>query len=164
MTPTQPALSIDFYKADHRSQYQPRTELVYSNFTPRSAKLFNASRYFDGKVVVFGLQIFIKDYLIREWNEQFFNQPMNVVVPRYKRFMDSTLGPDAISVDHIEALHALGYLPNLIRALPKGTRSPIGVPVLTIENTVPEFFWLTNYLESVMSSEIWKPILAYLSE
>ena len=62
MTPTQPALSIDFYKADHRSQYQPRTELVYSNFTPRSAKLFNATRYFDGKVVVFGLQIFIKDY------------------------------------------------------------------------------------------------------
>ena len=158
MTPTQPALSIDFYKADHRSQYQPRTELVYSNFTPRSAKLFNASRYFDGKVVVFGLQIFIKDYLIREWNEQFFNQPINVVVPRYKRFMDSTLGPDAISVDHIEALHALGYLPILIRALPEGTRSPIGVPVLTIENTLPEFFWLTNYLESVMSSEIWKPM------
>jgi nicotinamide phosphoribosyltransferase len=30
------------------------------------------------------------------------------------------------------------------------------VPVLTIVNTHPEFFWLVNYLESVMSAELWK--------
>lgn len=32
------------------------------------------------------------------------------------------------------------------------------VPVLTIENTNPKFFWLTNYLETIMSNEIWQPM------
>lgn len=41
MIPTQPALSIDFYKADHRSQYQPRTELVYSIRDPQVTKLYH---------------------------------------------------------------------------------------------------------------------------
>lgn len=34
----------------------------------------------------------------------------------------------------------------------------IGVPVLTIVNTLPEFFWLTNYLETSLSNTIWLPI------
>ena len=54
-------------------------------------------------------------------------------------------------------LHSLGYLPIRIKAIPEGTRVPFGVPMLTIENTRPEMFWLTNYLETYMSSQLWKP-------
>jgi len=152
-----PLTQIDFYKADHRRQYPDNTTLVYSNFTPRSARLANViEKDYDGKVVFYGLQGFAKWFLIDTWNSEFFLKDKATVVAAYKRRMDTSLGPDAISVEHIEALHDLQYLPIKIKALPEGSRVDIKVPVFTIENTIPEFFWLTNYLESVMSAEIWK--------
>lgn len=71
--------------------------------------------------------------------------------------MDNSLGANAFSLDHIESLHDLGYLPIEIKALPEGALVPLGVPVLTIKNTVPEFFWVTNYIESILSCVLWKP-------
>lgn len=150
--------AIDFYKTDHRRQYPTGTTEVYANFTPRSDKLANMLPDFDHHIVFFGLQYFIKDYLIDCWNKTFFNQPRYNAVFRYKRRMDTSLGKDSISVEHIEALHDLGYLPIKIKALSEGIRVPIGVPVLTIVNTHPDFFWLTNYIESVLSCYLWQPI------
>ena len=152
-----PLTAIDFYKADHRRQYPDGTTKVYSNFTPRSSHLANVIRdRYDETIVFFGLQGFCKWFLIDCWNEEFFNKPKDEVLRKYKRRMDNALGPDAISVEHISALHDLGYLPIRIKALPEGSRVPIKVPVLTVENTHPDFFWLTNYLESIMSAELWK--------
>ena len=59
-----PLTAIDFYKADHRRQYPEGTEYVYSNFTPRSGKLAPVLDDFDEKVVFFGLQGFIKYFLM----------------------------------------------------------------------------------------------------
>ncbi|MBD0164501.1 nicotinate phosphoribosyltransferase, partial [Acinetobacter baumannii] len=53
-------------------------------------------------------------------------------------------------------LHDLGYLPLRIKALPEGSRVNMRVPVLTVINTDPRFFWLTNYIETVLSAELWK--------
>lgn len=152
-----PLTQIDFYKADHRRQYPEGTTKVYSNFTPRSNHLAKVGPHHDDKVVFFGLQGWIKWFLKDIWNREFFHQPKKEVVERYRRRMDTALGPGAIPVDHIAALHDLGFLPLKIKALPEGSRVNMRVPVLTIENTIPEFFWLTNYLESVMSAELWKP-------
>jgi nicotinamide phosphoribosyltransferase len=153
-----PLTAIDFYKADHRRQYPQGTTEVYSNFTARSSRLANVIKEtYDNKIVFFGLQYFIKEFLISAWNENFFKQPKQTVVAAYKRRMDYSLGKDAIDVAHIAALHDLGYLPLMIKALPEGTRVPIGVPVLTIVNTHPDFFWLTNYIETIISSYLWKP-------
>lgn len=153
-----PLTAIDFYKADHRSQYPQGTSEVYSNFTPRSYKHSRVLADFDGKVVMFGLQYFIKHFFMEVWEENFFKLPKEQVVKAYKRRMDNALGPDAITVEHIAALHDLGYLPLKIKALPEGSRVPIGVPVLTVVNTHPDFFWLTNYIESVISCYLWKPM------
>jgi nicotinamide phosphoribosyltransferase len=153
--PRNPLHAIDFYKSGHIYQYPEGTELVYSNLTPRSNKLANVP---GDEVVFFGLQHFIKSYLIREFKEGFFDQPRNTVIAAYKRRMDNSLGKDSIGTDHISALHDLGFLPIEINALPEGTRVPMGVPVLTIENTLPEFYWLTNYLESILSVSLWKAI------
>ena len=153
-----PLTAIDFYKADHRNQYPEGTSEVYSNFTPRSNHLAKVLDDHDDKVVMFGLQYFIKHFLIEIWDEHFFNQDKGTVVKAYKRRMDNALGPDAITVEHIEALHDLGYLPMKIKALPEGSRVPMGVPVLTVVNTHPDFFWLTNYIESVISCYLWKPM------
>lgn len=150
---------IDFYKADHRRQYPEGTTLVYSNFTPRSDKLSNIPPHlFDGKVVFFGLQYFVKHYLIDVWNAEFFAKPKAKVVARYKRRMDTSLGAGAIPVEHIEALRDLGFLPICIKALPEGSLVPIKVPALVIYNTHPDFFWLTNYLETILSCYLWKPM------
>ncbi len=151
-----PLNAIDFYKADHRRQYPVGTEYVYANFTPRSSRLAKMLPDFDDKIVFFGLQGFIKHFLIETWNEGFFNQAKAKVVAAYKRRMDNALGEGAVPVEHIEALHDLGYLPLKIKALPEGSRVNIKVPVLTIINTDPNFFWLTNYIETVLSAELWK--------
>jgi nicotinamide phosphoribosyltransferase len=132
--------------------YPEGTEYVYSTWTPR------ASRY-DGikDVVVFGQQAFIKTYLIDFFNNNFFNKPKEKVVSDYKRIVSNTLGVADPDTSHISDLHDLGYLPLLIKALPEGSLAPIRVPTLTIQNTNPKFFWLTNYVESLASSELWQP-------
>jgi nicotinamide phosphoribosyltransferase len=154
-----PLTAIDFYKADHRRQYPEGTTLVYSNFTPRSAKLSNIpADLFDGRVVFFGLQYFIKSFVADAWNAEFFDKPKAEVVAKYQRRMDTSLGAGAIPVEHIEALHDLGYLPICIKALPEGSLVPIKVPALVVYNTHPDFFWLTNYLETILSCYLWKPM------
>ena len=144
---------IDGYKADHRRQYPEGTEYVCSNFTPRQTRVPGVNH-----VIFFGLQYFIREYLIHQWNEGFFNRPKEEVVNEYKRVMNNYLGPDAVPCEHIGELHDLGYLPIRIKALPEGTMVPIGVPVMTIVNTEKKFFWLTNYLETLISNILWKPI------
>ena len=150
-----PLHAIDWYKAEHYRMYPEGTELVYSNFTPRSNKLSNLPKGYRDGIVFFGLQYFIEELLIDTWHDNFFNQPLSRVISAYKRRHKRSLGNDP-DTSHIEALHRLGYLPLEIRALPEGTYVPIGVPTLTIKNTHPDFFWLTNYLESVMSAMLWK--------
>ena len=151
-----PLMSIDFYKADHRRQYPKNTQYVYSNFTPRSSRLANVLDDFDDRVVFIGLQAYIKRVIIKQWNEEFFSKPKAEVIANYKRRLDRSLGIDSIDMQHIEALHDLGYLPLKIKALPEGSRVNVQVPMLTVINTMPEFFWLTNYIETSISAEVWK--------
>jgi len=148
-----PINAIDFYKSGHIFQYPKNTQFVYSNFTPRSGKHSNTDL---AGIIFFGLQGFIKEFLIDAWNKGFFSKNRDKVVESYKRRMDFALGKDVVSVDHIKELWELGYLPIKIKALQEGTFVPYNVPVLTIINTDERFFWLTNYLESVMSAALWK--------
>ncbi|MEO7044751.1 MAG: nicotinate phosphoribosyltransferase, partial [Ferruginibacter sp.] len=128
------------------------TTLVYSNLTPRKARDENIQ-----EIVFFGLQYFIKEYLINQFNEHFFKGDKQEILAIYKRRIENYLGKNAITYDHIEALHDLGYLPLEIKALPEGSLVPMKVPMLTITNTNPAFFWLTNMLETLMSAILWKP-------
>lgn len=154
-----PLFAIDFYKVDHRRQYPDNTTQVYSNFTPRYVKKCHSLLDdFDNQVVVFGIQSFIKDYLIDQWTYNFFNVDKQCVIDEYKDLIQSALGIDDFDCSHIGALHDLGYLPIRIKAIDEGFRVPIGVPILTIVNTHPDFFWLTNYLETIISASLWKPI------
>jgi nicotinamide phosphoribosyltransferase len=145
-----PTLLADFYKIGHREAYPEGTQTVYSTWTPRTSRV-------DGikHVVAFGFQGFIKKYLIEFFNESFFNRPKADVIAEYTRVIKNTLGVQNPSTQHLEDLHDLGYLPILIKAIPEGLQVPIRVPMLTIENTDPRFFWLTNFLETLMSCELW---------
>jgi nicotinamide phosphoribosyltransferase len=110
------------------------------------------------KVVVFGLQYFVYEYLVKRFQRDFFDQPKADVIGKYKRRLDNALGFGAVSMEHMEALHDLGYLPIHIKALPEGSRCPMRIPFVTITETKPEFFWLVNFLETLMSNVIWHPI------
>lgn len=147
-------LSTDFYKLSHREQYPEGTTKVYSTLTPRS----NKYAPWSDEIVFFGLQYFIKEYLINRFNKDFFNQPLDQVLITYKQFVKNTLGKEKVHTKHLEQLHNLGYLPIKIEALPEGTLAPMRCPVMTIENTLPEFFWLTNFLETILSTTIWQPV------
>lgn len=153
---TYPAtLLCDFYKVSHREQYPPGTEIVYSTWIPRESRIEDVH-----EVVQFGIQGFIQTWLIEYFNEHFFSRDVESVVDEYVTFIAYTLfNGDETKVDssHIRELHELGYLPLEIKALPEGTRTPIRVPMATVENTDPRFFWVTNYIETLWSAEVWHP-------
>ena len=149
---TNPFLLTDYYKIGHVFQYPANTTLVYSNLTPRKSRF----EHID-EMVFFGLQYFIKEYLVDYFNDNFFNRPKESVLADYKRRIVTSMGADLPTYAHIEKLHDLGYLPIEIKALPEGSRVPMRVPCLTIVNTRSEFYWLTNFLETILSAIIWQP-------
>jgi len=149
----------DAYKLSHAGFMNEGTNMIYSNLTARSSKWFNCNRDdYDEKVSFFGLQYFIKDFLLDEFNKSFFHVPKEKALARLKRRFDSYLGKDSVDIEHFGELHDLGYLPIEIRAFREGSVVPIRVPMMTIHNTHPRFAWLTNYLETVISQELWQPI------
>lgn len=153
-------LLTDGYKLDHRRQYPEGTEYVYSNWTPRSCQYFPEA---EEGVVVFGIQYFIKEYLLDRMNKEFFNRSKEEAITSFARRINTFLGPNQVGTKHIEDLYDLGYLPIEIKALPEGTLCPIRVPALTFVNTKPEFFWLTNYFETLISTTLWLPMTSATS-
>ncbi len=155
MRAIQPLIQADFYKMGHYNMYPEGMRMLYSNLTPRKSRHSNIDR-----VVVFMVQYWAKEYLIDQWNRNFFNKPKEEVISKYLRMMNCTLGPKSIDSKHIEELHDLGYLPLEIKALPEGTLCPIKVPMLTIKNTTDGFqwfaSWLVNYLETIGSCTLWQ--------
>lgn len=81
------ALLTDFYKQCHAEQYDPSITKVVSYYVPRKTSIPE----FD-KVVVFGIQAFIEEYLIEYMNENFFNRPLEEVIAEYEFVISSTMG------------------------------------------------------------------------
>ncbi|MDC0230420.1 nicotinate phosphoribosyltransferase [Aureispira] len=145
-----PLLYTDGYKVDHRRQYPDNTTLVYSNWTPRKSRIEGID-----EVVFFGLQYFIKKYIIDDFQRNFFDQPKDEIVKKYARRINNYLGPNAVGTSHIAALHDLGYVPMVFKAIPEGASVPIRCAMFTMYNTQKDFFWLTNYFETLLSTTVW---------
>lgn len=146
-------LLADFYKISHRKLYDRKEGIIYATWTPRKSRIAGVE-----EIVVFGIQGFIRKYLIDYFNENFFKKPVADIVKEYQRIIKNTLGEDKADAEHIYQLHSLGYLPIKIEALKEGTLCPIKCPCLTIQNTKPEFLWVTNFIETLFSMEVWKPM------
>lgn len=150
-----PMLLIDFYKAVHAEMLPKKITKSVSYFTPRMSRVDMWN-----EVVHFGLQAFCKKYLIEYFNDNFFSRPLEDVMSEYKRIMDKTLGKSAYKAEKIERLHQLGYIPIEIVSLPEGARVPMHCPMFGITNTHEDFAWLPQSLESLISAEMWHPMLA----
>lgn len=135
-------LFSDSYKVGHWVQYPPKTQNIYSYFESRGGK-FPATKFF-------GLQYYLKEYLagkvITEENiieaDQLFA----------KHFGNNKLF-NRIGWESLLAKYG-GRLPVSIKAVPEGMLIPTGNVLMTIENTDPEFYWLTNYLETLLV-QVW---------
>jgi len=148
-----PLFLTDGYKTAHHIMYPKGTTLVYSNFTPRSNKY--APKGCDN-LVSFGQQMMMLQ-IHEAFEKDFFSLPKDEVCQEMKQELELYLGMP-YDVSHFEALHDLGYLPICVKIIAEGTLVPMKVPVLTIYNTHPDFYWLTNYLETIISNLLWKPM------
>lgn len=155
-----PILWTDGYKLCHKDQYPAKTNWVYETWTPRMSRIEGISH-----VVFFGLQGALTE-MTHAFDQYFFSQPLEKVVAEYEEAIQHVFAytnanfAATHSSDHISALHQLGYLPIKVKAMKEGSLVPIGVPMFTIENTHPDFFWLPGYLETQLSAYIWSPMTA----
>ena len=152
MSNTIALLLSDTYKQVHDRMYPSGLTKLVSYWVPRKSMLKN-----QDKMVFFGLQAFVKEYLIECFNNNFFALTEDEVLKLYTDSMDIQIGRDNYDTDKIINFHRLGYLPLKIRALPEGSLVPMGVPCIEITNTHDDFAWLTQWIECILQVELWKP-------
>ncbi len=134
-------LNTDSYKVSMFKQYPAGTTGVYSYIESRGGR-------YDS-TVFFGLQAFIKEYLLDPITQADIDIADAILTPHGEPF--NRAGWQYILDKHN------GYLPVVIRAVPEGTVVPVKNVLATIENTDPECFWLTTWLETSLLRAIWYP-------
>jgi nicotinamide phosphoribosyltransferase len=132
-------LNVDSYKTSMFSQYPAGTTGVYSYIESRGGR-------YD-RTVFFGLQAFIKEYLLEPITQADIDIADEILTAHGEPFNRS--GWQYILDKH------RGYLPVVIRAVPEGTVVPVRNVLATIENTDPECFWLTTWLETALLRAVW---------
>lgn len=137
-------LLTDSYKVTHYKQYPPDTETIYSYFESRGGKFDN--------VVFFGLQYFLKEYLVKGISLSMIQEAEEIL----KCHFDNPSLFNKQGWLNMLTKHN-GRLPVRICAVPEGSVNKTLTPLMTIENTDPEFYWLTNYLETLLV-QTWYPI------
>lgn len=148
-------LLTDGYKTGHHQQYPKGTEQVYSNWTPRSNKYAPKG---SSKIVSFGQQYVMK-WMHDYFQLNFFSQPKSKVCAEMKKELSLYLGVE-YDVSHLEKLHDLQFLPIQVKSLPEGEEVSVRVPMLTIVNTHKQFYWITNFLETILSTMLWQPMIS----
>lgn len=133
-------LNTDSYKSSHWLQYPPNTEYISYYIEARE-------RNFD--VLAFGLQAFIKEYLLKPITQNDIDEAEAVLTAHGLPF--NRQGWQRLLEKH------QGLLPIKIEAVPEGTVLPAGNVVCQVVNTDPEFFWLVGYLETALLRAIWYP-------
>jgi len=150
-------LMTDSYKISHWKQYPPNTEYVYSYFESRGCVVKEWS-----EVTFFGLQYFLKEYMVgqvvsREKIEEAFDVCQH-------HFGGEFIAPGLTNPgnffrdgwEYILSKHG-GRLPVKIKAVPEGMSVPLKTVLMTVENTDPKCYWLTNYLETLLV-QVWYPM------
>jgi nicotinamide phosphoribosyltransferase len=132
-------LNTDSYKVSMFKQYPAGTTGVYSYIESRGGR-------YD-RTVFFGLQAFIKEYLLEPITQADIDIADEILTAHGEPFNRS-------GWEYILRVHK-GFLPVVIRAVPEGTVVPVKNVLATIENTDPECFWLTTWLETALLRAVW---------
>lgn len=147
---TTPFTLQDFYKLSHVMFYKD-VYGTYATYVNRVSK-----RPGIDKMVVFGIQAFAKnvnDY----FNTKFFNLPEDEAVSKFEHFNNRTGNVvNEKFVNKLRELHRLGHLPIRIKALKEGSVVNYNTPFLTIQSTDANSFWVSQWIETWLSTETWK--------
>lgn len=137
-------LATDSYKLGHWKQYPSGTLGVYSYLEARQGAQYP-------QTVFFGLQSILK---------QLTGQVIQSSdIAEAAKLAEAHFGtPDLFNRAGWERIANIlgGRLPLRIRAVPEGTVMPVGNVLMTVENTDPACYWLTNALESLLL-HVWYP-------
>lgn len=133
----------DAYKYTHYKQYPPGIQNVYSYYESRGGRWPNT--------VFFGLQYFLKRYLVG----QVITQQM---IDEAEPSINAVFGHQYFSREGWEYIIDTykGRLPVTIRAVEEGSINPTRTVLMNIVNNDTECYWLTNYLETLLSN-LWYP-------
>lgn len=142
----------DYYKHGHPRMYDPKIKKLVSYYAIRGSRMPNDKNY----VVNFGVQSFCKEFLIEFWNENFFQLDWEILYESLKEYYRETFAPNDDFVEKLKDLHSLGHLPLRIYTVPEGGICDIKTPIIMMETTDPRFPWIGEFIESLISSYIWK--------
>ena len=134
----------DSYKVSHYKQYPPKTTQVYSYFESRSGSVHPQTTFF-------GLQYWLKQYLVGPVVTQ-------QKIVKAEKLFNAHFGGQVFNRagwEYILNKHG-GRLPIEIKAAPEGLVVGESNVLMTVENTDPKVFWLTNYLETLLV-QVWYP-------
>ncbi len=132
-------LNTDSYKASHFLQYPPNTTKVFSYIESRGGE-------YD-KTVMFGLQIFLKEYLTKPVTQEMIEEADEFFAAHGEPF-------NRAGWQYIVDKYA-GYLPLVVRAVPEGMVLGTKNVLVTVENTDDKCFWLTSYIEPAILRAVW---------
>jgi nicotinamide phosphoribosyltransferase len=145
-------LMTDSYKLNHWNQYPKNTEAVYSYFEARTGSEFPYTNFF-------GLQYLIEKYLAGP-------VVTREAIEEAAELAESHFGDAAYfnraGWEHILNEHG-GRLPLRIKAVPEGTIVSTNNVLMTVENTDPQAYWLTNAVESLLTHVWYSSNVATLS-
>ncbi len=134
-------LNSDSYKYSQYNQYPKGTEYVYSYIESRGGQWKHT--------VFFGLQMFLKEYLAKPITKEDILLAEEIITAHGEPFYRE--GWEYILDKHN------GYLPLRIKAAPEGTPVPVGNALVTVENTDPNCWWLTSFVETALLRAVWYP-------
>ena len=152
-------LKTDFYKVTHMQQYNTGITHFTSYLTPRGSRFKNID-----KMVVFGIASFVNEILYKDFNENFFGKHWLDIYEDLIEVLHDGLHYSLLTIKEtelkIKKLYNLGYLPIELNGLPEGTLCPMGVPAIEIRSTHPDFAWVAQSIESILSCEFWHPAIS----
>lgn len=137
-------LLADAYKYSHHKLYYPGTTKIYSYLESRGGEF--------GETVFFGLQYILKAYLE---GAVITKERIDEAAALLEQVFGRNDVLDRSRFDYIVTRHG-GKLPIRIKAIPEGTVVPVNNVLMTIENTDPQCFWLSNFLETLLM-QVWYP-------
>ena len=138
---TNTILISDSYKYSQFNQYPPGTEIVRSYVESRGGEW--------DKTVFFGLQMFIKDYLLQPITMADIDEAELLITAHGEPFYRE--GWEYILKEHN------GMIPLKIKAVPEGTVLPYQNVLAVVENTDPKCWWVTSFFETAILRAIWYP-------
>ncbi|NWR84303.1 NAMPT phosphoribosyltransferase, partial [Furnarius figulus] len=138
----------------HYKQYPPNTSKVYSYFECREKKTENSKlrKVKYEETVFYGLQYILNKYLKgKVVTKEKIKEAKEVYREHFQDDVFNEKGWNYILEKYD------GHLPIEIKAVPEGSVIPRGNVLFTVENTDPECYWLTNWIETILVQS-WYPI------